>query len=128
MGIWNDLNDVDLAVDKPDALSSTSRKRRKTPLLVSFLIWKMYSTRKFAMLWKKKTYVLFFVFHLDQLMNALVYVDIDQGICKGKMKVALNEKQKKVRGFSFSINMANFEAFLSVFKLTKNPLFLKSVV
>ena len=35
LGIWDDLNDVDLAVDKPDALSSTSRKRRKTPLLVS---------------------------------------------------------------------------------------------
>ena len=60
-------------------------------------------------------------------MNALVYVDIDQGINKGKMKVALNEKGKKLRGFSFSINIANFEAFLSVFKLTKNPLFLKSV-
>ena len=27
---------------------------------------------------------------------------------------------------SFSINIANFEAFLSVLKLTKNPLFLKS--
>ena len=26
------------------------------------------------------------------LMNALVYVDIDQGIHKGKMKVAQNEK------------------------------------
>ena len=60
------------------------------------------------------------------LMNALVYVDIDQGIHKGKIKVALNEKRKKLRGFSFSINIANFEAFLSVFKLTKNPLFLKS--
>ena len=59
-------------------------------------------------------------------MNALVYVDIDQSIHKGKMKVALNEKRKKLRGFSFSINMANFEAFLLVFKLTKNPLFLKS--
>ena len=59
-------------------------------------------------------------------MNALVYVDIDQGIHKGKMKVALNEKRKKLRGFSFSINIANFEAFLLVFKLTKNPLFLKS--
>ena len=53
-------------------------------------------------------------------------VDIDQGIHKGKMKVALNEKRKKLCGFSFSINIANFEAFLSVFKLTKNPLFLKS--
>ena len=61
-------------------------------------------------------------------MNALVYVDIDQGIHKGKMKVALNEKRKKLRGFSFSIDIANFEAFLSVFKLTKNPFFLKSVL
>ena len=34
------------------------------------------------------------------------------GIHKGKMKVALNEKRKKLRGFSFSINIANFEAFL----------------
>ena len=59
-------------------------------------------------------------------MNALVYVDIDQGIHKGKMKVALNEKRKKLGGFSFSINIANFEAFLSVFKLTKNLFFMKS--
>ena len=59
-------------------------------------------------------------------MNALVYVNIDQCIYKEKMKVALNEKQKKLCGFSFSINIANFEAFLSVFKLTKNLLFLKS--
>ena len=64
-------------------------------------------------------------FHLV-LMNAQVYVDIDQGIHKGKVKVALNEKRKKILGFSFSINIANLEAFLSVFKLTKNPLFLKS--
>ena len=60
-------------------------------------------------------------------MNALVYVDIDQGIHKGKMKVALYEKRKKLHGFSFSINIANFEAFILVFKLTKNPLFLNSV-
>ena len=39
-------------------------------------------------------------------------VDIDQGIHKGKMKVALDEKRKKVHGFSFSINIAHFEAFL----------------
>ena len=55
-----------------------------------------------------------------------VYVDIDQGIHKGKMKVALNEKRKKLHRFSFSINISYFEVFLSVFKLTKNPLFLKS--
>ena len=40
------------------------------------------------------------------------YVDIDQGIYKVKLKVALNEKRKKLHGFSFSINIANFEAFL----------------
>ena len=43
------------------------------------------------------------------------------------MKVALNEKQKKPHGYPFSINIANFEAILLVFKLTKNLLFLKSV-
>ena len=45
-------------------------------------------------------------------MNAQVYVDIDQGIHKEKMKVDINEKRKKLHGFSFSINIANFEAFL----------------
>ena len=29
-------------------------------------------------------------------MNALVYVDIDQGIHKGKLKVARNENRKKL--------------------------------
>ena len=81
-------------------------------------------------LWKKKTHRVFFIFQFKQLsfslVNGLVDVEIDQGIHKGKMKVALNEKRKNLRGFSFSINIVNFEAFISVFKLTKNPLFLKS--
>ena len=78
----------------------------------------------------KCSFCLFFISYnfTFSLMNALVYDDIDQGIHKGKMKVALNEKQKKLCGFSFSMNIANFEVFLSVFKLTKNPLFLKSAV
>ena len=59
-------------------------------------------------------------------MNAPVYVDIDQGIHKGKLKNALNEKRKKLRGFSFSINMANFEAFRWTKKLISNLFFLKS--
>ena len=57
-------------------------------------------------------------------MNALVYVDIDQSIHKGKMKVALNEKRKKLRGFSFYINMANFEALFQGFLSRRNCLFL----
>ena len=58
---------------------------------------------------------------------AWVYlVDIDQGIHKEKMKVALNEKGKKLHGFSFSINMANSEAFCQTKKLISNLFFLKS--
>ena len=34
-------------------------------------------------------------------MNALFYVDIDQGIHKVKLKVTGNEKQKKYMGFLF---------------------------
>ena len=59
-------------------------------------------------LWKKKT-----------------HVDIDQGIYKVEFKVALNEKRKKLHGFSFSINMANSEAFWGVKKLSAKLSFLK---
>ena len=45
-------------------------------------------------------------------MNALVYVDIDQGaLIREKHKVAQNEKRKKLPVFSYSKNLANFEAF-----------------
>ena len=56
-------------------------------------------------------------------MNAPVYVNIEQGIYKVKLKVAQNEKRKKLRGFSFSINMANFEAFRWNKKLISNIFF-----
>ena len=51
---------------------------------------------------------------------------IYQGIHKVKLKVARNEKRKKLSGFSFSINMANFEAFCRTKKLISNLFFLKS--
>ena len=56
-----------------------------------------------------------------------LFVDIDRDIHKVKLKNALNEKRKKLRGFSFSINMANFEAFRRTKKLISNLFFLKSV-
>ena len=59
-------------------------------------------------------------------MPCLVYVNIDQGIHKKKLKNARNEKRKKLHGFSFSINIANFEAFLWTKKLISNLFFLKS--
>ena len=52
-------------------------------------------------------------------MNA----DIDRGIHKVKLKNALNEKRKKLHGFSFSINMTNFEAFGQTQKLISNLFF-----
>ena len=57
----------------------------------------------------KKTHVVhsFFPFFISSnfeyhLVNAVVYVDIDQGIHKVKLKNALNEKRKKLHGFSYT--------------------------
>lgn len=66
--------------------------------------------QNFLCLYKKKSQVVFFCFSLQAtfifpIMNALVYVDIDQGINKVKMKVAQNEKGKKLLGFSFYISL-----------------------
>ena len=55
-------------------------------------------------------------------MNALVYVDIDQGIYKGKSIVARNEKRKKLHWFSYTYYIANFEAFRWNISLTDKPL------
>ena len=52
--------------------------------------------------------LLYFTF---SLMNVLVYVNIDQGIHKGKSKVTRNKKRKKLHGFSYTQNIANSEAF-----------------
>ena len=60
------------------------------------------------------------------LMNALVYADIDQGIHKGKSKVAPNEK--RLHGFSFFINIANFETFGWTFLLSTNLFFLEECI
>ena len=58
-------------------------------------------------------------------MNALDYVDIDQGIHKVKMKVAQNEKTNL--GFAFYINIGNFEAFLRNLNLSAKHLFWRCV-
>ena len=85
---------------------------------------------KFAMFMEKENPSSFFRFSFGAtlsftLMNALVYVDIDQSI--HKLRVARNEKRKKLLGFSVSINIVNFEAFLLVKKLSANLFFQKSV-
>ena len=60
---------------------------------------------------------------LFYLINALFYVDKDQGIHNVKLKVAQNEKRKKLSVFSLSINIANFEAFCMDKKVDLKPLF-----
>ena len=63
------------------------------------------------------------------LINALVYVDINQEHSYGKTQKLLkmkNEKNKNYVGFLFFINMANFEAFRQIKKLSSNLFFLKS--
>ena len=41
------------------------------------------------------------------------------------MKVSRNDKQKKLLGFSFNINIGNFEAFLRYLNWSTNRLFLR---
>ena len=50
-------------------------------------------------------------------MNALGYVDIDQGIHKVKMKVAQNEKRKKTTWVFFLHKYRKFWSVTSEFKL-----------
>ena len=57
-------------------------------------------------------------------MNALVYVDTDQGIQKGKSKVARNEKRKKPTWVFLYIKYS--KAFRWNISLSANLLFLKS--
>ena len=72
--------------------------------------------QNFLYLYKKKTKVVFFVLHFEELV-------IDKGIHKIKMKVAEKEKRKKLHGFSFYIDVANFEAVLRNLNLSANRLF-----
>ena len=61
-------------------------------------------------------------------MNAQVYVDIDQGIHKGKLKVARKEKRKKLLEFSFYIDIGNFEEVLRNLNLSAKRLFRRCAI
>ena len=56
-------------------------------------------------------------------MNALVYVDIDQGIRKGKLKVALNEKQKKTTWVFFFYKYSKIWSVSPDKKVDLKPIF-----
>ena len=74
----------------------------------------------------KKTHVVFFIFHFEQLS---FFPNECPGLCRlsEKDKVARNEKRKKLHGFSYYKNIANFEAFWQDKNFNKNLLFLGSV-
>ena len=77
-------------------------------------------------LWKKKTHVVFFVFHLKQL---LFFPYGCPGLCrhkpvhKGKMKVALNEKQKKTTWVFFLHKHSKFWSISLGQKVERKPFF-----
>ena len=56
-------------------------------------------------------------------MNALVYVDIDRGIHKVKLKNALNEKQKKTTWVFFFYKYTKFWSILPDKKVDLKPHF-----
>ena len=58
-------------------------------------------------------------------MNAPVYVDIDQGILKVKLKVAQNEKQKKTTWVFFFDKYSKFWSISPDKKVDLKPLFSK---
>ena len=72
--------------------------------------------QNFLYLYKKKTHVVFFHFSFQATFTFRAFI-------KGKMKVARNEKRKKLLGFSFYINIWNFEAFLRNLNLSTKNLF-----
>ena len=95
---------------------------RKKKFLVNLITKRNASI--FAMFMEKENPSVFcFVFHLKELS---FFPYECPGLCRHRNQSCSKWKTKKLRGFSFSINIAYFEAFLSVFKLTKNLFFLKS--
>ena len=66
--------------------------------------------------------------HSSEIRGLCLMSTQTRAFISGKNKVAQNEKQKKLRGFLYSKNMANFEAFRQVISSSINLLFLKSVL
>ena len=62
------------------------------------------------------TFISFCATFYFSLRKALVYVEIDKGIHKGKSKVTQTENQRKVHEFPYTRNMANFseESFITM--------------
>ena len=82
------------------------------------------------MLYMGKPKVVFFHFSFHAtlffpLMNALVYVDVDQVIIREKIKQHEMKNRKSNFGSWYIKNMEYFQAFLQSIKLSINPLFLK---
>ena len=74
---------------------------------------KVLNIQNLPYLWNMKTHVVFFIFHFVQIF---VFPNECPGLCRhipghslGKNFLARNEKRKKLRRFSYSKSMANFE-------------------
>ena len=61
-------------------------------------------------------------------MNALVYLNIDQGVHEGKSRVAPNEKRKNLLGFSNTKQIAKFEVFCWNISFSVNHLVMEGAI
>ena len=109
--------------EKKLATTKANTLFRKNRFALNFLTQRNAS--KFAMFMEKENPSSFFHFCIDCKISSSMSTQT-RAFIRVKLKVALNEKRKKLLGFSFCINIANFEAFLQVKKLSENLLFLKS--
>ena len=83
--------------------------------------------------WNMKPHVVFFSFFISGYF--IVFPNECPGLCqqrpgafiKEKYRVARNEKRKKLHGFSYDKNIANFEAFYREKNFSKTLLFMRSV-
>ena len=104
-----------LQIDWLSLHSSEKRALRST-------FWPRETLQNLLCLCKKKTQVVFFRFSFQAtlsftLMNALVYVDIDQGIHKGKTQSCSKWKTKKTTWVFFLYKYRKFWSISSEFKL-----------
>ena len=74
--------------------------------------------------WNKKNQIVFCLFFISSYFG-FVTVNIDQTNCN-QLKLARNETKKELFRFSYSKNMANFEAFLWSLSSSTNPEIVRS--
>ena len=108
---------LSFSLEKIVKQSSKENRKRKQIILVTTKHKKIRSFLYILAFFRKKRFEINFLFlrnaskfaiYIVYLINALVYLDIDQGIHKVKLKVAWNEKWKKTTWVFFFYKYGKF--------------------